>query len=238
MTGLAPSDFFDLSDRDVARFFDGCDFVWEALHHLRDRISDRAGTQTVVLGQVMEGAVLGDGPIRIEEGAVVEPGTFIQGPCYIGRGAGFRHGAYIRGEVVLLEGAVLGHTSEAKNSLLLPNAKAPHFAYLGDSLIGARVNLGARTKLSNLAITSKRDPRTRKRPTISVWNDGTRHDTGLTKFGAILGDDVGTGCNCVLNPGTLIGPRSIVHASASVPRGVYPPDTVLKLRQDIDSIPI
>jgi bifunctional N-acetylglucosamine-1-phosphate-uridyltransferase/glucosamine-1-phosphate-acetyltransferase GlmU-like protein len=129
---------------------------------------------------------------------------------------------------VFLEGSVLGHASEAKSALLLGKAKAPHFAYLGDSVLGHSVNLGAGTKLSNLPIAS------RGRSTVVLEIDGTAIDTRLRKFGAVLGDGVEVGCNAILNPGVVLGRRCVVYAGAVVQKGVYGPDQILKLRQVIE----
>lgn len=232
--GLRPRDFFDIENPIVADLFMDIQFVWDLLAVLEDRIWRHVRSSTVVRGVVMDGAIVSPTGVFIDEGAVVEPGAFVQGPCFIGQDAEVRHGAYIRGNVMLLDRAVLGHASEAKNCVLLPDAKAPHFAYIGDSILGVGVNLGAGTKLSNLAITSVKDPITDRRPSLSVWYEGVRYDTGLTKFGSILGDASFTGCNAVLNPGTLVGPRSLVYANVSLPRGVYRPDSVFRLNQEID----
>ena len=108
----------------------------------------------------MAGAWVSDRPIFIGEGARIEPGAYVHGPAYIGAGAVVRHGAFVRENVIMLPGSVLGHASEAKNSLFLPNAYAPHFNYVGDSILGQRVNLGAGTKLSNLGVLSEKDRET------------------------------------------------------------------------------
>jgi NDP-sugar pyrophosphorylase family protein len=234
---LAPANFFGLSTPVIRRIFDGCVYAWEPLVSLEQTMQSFVQTSTVIRGSVMEGAFVAERWVWIEEGAVVEAGAYIAGPAYIGKDAEVRHGAYIRGNVILMEGAVLGHASEAKNSIFLPEAKAPHFAYVGDSILGARVNLGAGTKLSNLAITSTKDGITGKRPTIVVGADNASYDTKLSKFGAIFGDDSGTGCNCVINPGTLIGKRTLVYPNVSVRRGYYPPDCILKLRQELEQTP-
>jgi NDP-sugar pyrophosphorylase family protein len=137
----------------------------------------------------------------------------------------------------LLSGSVLGHASEAKNSIFLPGSHAPHFNYIGDSILGHRVNLGAGTKLSNLTVVSQKNPDTGKRPSLKIKVDDVDHDTELAKIGAILGEDVQTGCNSVLNPGCLIGPRTLVYANVSLRKGYYSPDTVIKLRQEITIAP-
>ena len=185
----------------------------------------------------MPGAYVGDRPIYIGEGAVVEPGTYIHGPAYIGPGTLVRHGAFVRENVIMLPGAIIGHASEAKNALFLPNAHAPHFAYVGDSVLGHNTNLGAGTKLSNLTLISEKDKESGKRPTIKLQIDEETYDTGLAKFGAILGDGAQTGCNSVLNPGTLIGRNSLVYANMSVRKGYYPPNCMLRLRQKTTTTP-
>jgi UDP-N-acetylglucosamine diphosphorylase / glucose-1-phosphate thymidylyltransferase / UDP-N-acetylgalactosamine diphosphorylase / glucosamine-1-phosphate N-acetyltransferase / galactosamine-1-phosphate N-acetyltransferase len=233
---LHPSALFDLTDARTAAFFEGCDYVWEALPQIRHHVARLTAGGTQVAGKVMPGAWLGGGPIVIEAGAIIEPGAYIVGPAYIGAGAVVRHGAYVREHVILLPGAVLGHASEAKNSLFLPGASAPHFAYVGDSILGHRVNLGAGTKLSNLAILSEKDKTTGKRPTIRLQFEDREYDTGLPKFGAILGDDAQTGCNSVLNPGCIVGPRTLIYANVSLRKGYHPADSIIKLRQNVRSI--
>lgn len=230
---LRPQAFFDLSDPAVAAFFQGCDRVWEALPEIGRHVAQLTGGRQSIHGTVMPGAHLSDQPIFIGEGAIVEPGAYIIGPAYIGAGALVRHGALVRENVILLPGAMIGHASEAKNSLFLPHAHAPHFAYVGDSILGQRVNLGAGTKLSNLGVLSKKDATTGKRPTIRLQIDGVEFDTGLSKLGAILGDGAQTGCNTVLNPGCIIGPRTLIYANVSLRKGYYPADSLIKLRQTI-----
>lgn len=230
---LKPTDFFDLRDRETAVFFDGCTFVWEALPQIAAHVVRLVGQTRRIEGEVMAGAHIGDRPIVIEAGARIEPGAFVHGPAYIGAGAVVRHGAFVRENVILLAGSVLGHASEAKNSLFLPGAHAPHFNYVGDSILGHRVNLGAGTKLSNLGIMSEKDPVTGKRPSIHLHINGDRYDTGLAKLGAILGDDVQTGCNSVLNPGCLVGRNTLVYANASLRKGYHPAHSIIKLRQTI-----
>lgn len=229
-----PAAYFML-DTPIARaLFDGCAYVWDALPRIAPFVAQLVGTTQTIEGKVMRGAHLGERPVFIAAGAVVEPGAYVLGPAYIGPGAIVRHGAFVRENVLLLDGAILGHAGEAKNALFLPGAHAPHFNYVGDSILGARVNLGAGTKLSNLGLTSEKDPATGSRSTIHIATSDTTYDTGLAKLGAILGDGVQTGCNAVLNPGCLIGPESLVYANASVRKGVYPARSILKLRQTLE----
>ncbi|MCA9973634.1 MAG: hypothetical protein KC425_25650 [Anaerolineales bacterium] len=230
---IRPETLFDLSDPVVAAFFDGCTYVWEAIPRIKAHVARLVGDTQQILGEVMPGAFIGDRPIYIAPGARVEPGAYVHGPAYIGPGAVVRHGAYVREHVILLGGSILGHASEAKNSLFLPHAAAPHFNYVGDSILGQHVNLGAGTKLSNLGILSAKDAATGKRPSIILHIDDTPYDTGLTKFGAILGDFTQTGCNAVLNPGCVVGPHALIYANLSLRKGYHPGHGIVKLRQNV-----
>lgn len=229
---LRPTDFFQL-DEETAVYFENCTFVWEAVLYIADHVSRLVGPTQTILGDVMPGAHLSNRPIFIAAGARIEPGAYIHGPAFIGPRATVRHGAFVRENVIMLSESVLGHASEAKNSLLLPKAHAPHFNYVGDSILGRNVNLGAGTKLSNLGIMSEKSAETGKRPSIKLHVQDDVFDTGLAKLGAILGDDTQTGCNAVLNPGCLVGPRSLIYANLSLRKGYHPPDSIHKLRQTV-----
>lgn len=233
---LHPDDFFDLSDPLVARFFAGCTYVWEAIPHIGHYVDLLTEGRQRVLGEVMPGAYVSEAPVYIGAGARIEPGAYVVGPAYIGDGVIVRHGAYVRENVILLPGSGLGHASEAKNSLFLPGAHAPHFNYVGDSILGHHVNLGAGTKLSNLGMLSEKDRATGRRPTIVLQIDGTTYDTGLAKFGAILGDGAQSGCNSVLNPGCLVGPGTLIYANVSLRKGYHAPQSIIKLRQNVRRI--
>jgi len=233
---LKPTDFFELNDALSASIFVDCEFVWQALARIAGSVARLVGTEQTILGDVMPGAYLSDRPIYVAEGARVEPGAYVHGPAYIGPGAVVRHGAFVRENVILLDGAILGHASEAKNSLFLPHAAAPHFNYVGDSILGRHVNLGAGTKLSNLGILSEKDVVTGKRPSIVLTIDNKTYDTGLAKMGAIMGDGAQTGCNSVLNPGCLVGKNTLIYANVSLRKGYHPPDSIIKLRQTLRRI--
>ena len=159
-----------------------------------------------------------NGPVHIEEGAIVEPHVHFIGPCYIESNATIRSHAYVRENTWMMTGSVLGHASESKHSLFLPGAKAPHFNYVGDSILGSNVNLGAGVKLSNLRNDGAQ---------IGIWLDGARRETGLRKFGAILGDNAQLGCNAVTNPGTVLGKSCMVHPNVTV-GGYHAEGTVLR----------
>ncbi|MEU4690091.1 hypothetical protein [Actinoplanes sp. NPDC023714] len=228
-----PANFFDVAGIDVGRPLGDFATVWEILGSLPELVDTLLGSQRIIKGSVARTAVVDDGPVYIAENATIEPGVYVKGPAYIGPGVTIRHGAYVREACVFLDGSLLGHASEAKNALFLPGAKAPHFAYVGDSILGRRVNLGAGTKLSNLPIVGGRQPDGRRR-SILIPAGGKQVDTGLSKLGAVLGDDVEVGCNAVLNPGVVVGPRSLIYPNATLRKGLYSAATLFKLRQTID----
>lgn len=167
---------------------------------------------------VMPGAVLCGDDIEIGDGALVESGALIKGPSIIGPRSEVRQAAYVRGGVMSSPGSIIGHATEVKNSLLLPGAKAGHFAYLGESLLGFNVNLGAGTKLANLKMNDN--------PYIFKF-EGQRFKVERRKFGAIIGDHSETGCNTVTNPGTLLGRRCRVLPNSSLAPGYRPGQTFL-----------
>ncbi|TVR98605.1 MAG: glucose-1-phosphate thymidylyltransferase [Trueperaceae bacterium] len=193
---------------------------WDALAWLDDLL---AGLEPLLEGSVHPTAVV-EGPVRLEAGARIGPHAYVSGPAWLGPGASIGHGARVRGGVVMGAGATIGHASEVKRAVLLEGAKAPHFNYVGDSLLARRVNLGAGVKCANLKAIGR-----------GVRVGETQ--TGLRKLGAMLGDDVSIGCNAVLAPGTLIGVGSVVYANASV-RGVIAPRTLVKVSFETDQVPL
>ena len=158
------------------------------------------------------------GFVHVEEGAIVEPHVHLIGPCIIESKATIRSHAYVREYTWMMTESLLGHASESKHSLFLPGAKAPHFNYVGDSILGSNVNLGAGVKLSNLRNDGQH---------IGIWLDDVRRETGLRKFGAILGDNAQLGCNVVTNPGTVLGKSSMVHPNTTV-SGYHAADSVVR----------
>ena len=149
------------------------------------------------------------------------------GPAWIGARTQIRPGAFIRGNVIVGEGCVLGNACEFKNCLLMDNVQVPHFSYVGDSILGNRAHLGAGAICSNLRFDQQ--------PVVIRLADAM-HDTGLKKFGAILGDDAEVGCNAVLNPGTLLGKRALVSPAISV-SGYIPAGTIAHSRPTVKLIP-
>jgi NDP-sugar pyrophosphorylase family protein len=220
---LRAEDFFDLSKFEHAGLFEGTEYVWEALSRLEKYVEEHL--EPAVHGKVMEGAVV-EGPVFIGPDSVVEPGALVRGPTIIGAGCEIRQGSYIRGHVIVGDGAVVGHATELRASVLLNGAKAPHFNYVGDSILGADCNLGAGSICSNMKVTLE---------PVVIRVEGREYDTGLLKLGAIVGDEGKIGCNAVLNPGTLLGKRSLAYPCSSL-QGYYPPDSVIKLRQTIQVV--
>ncbi|PID56890.1 glucose-1-phosphate thymidylyltransferase [candidate division KSB3 bacterium] len=216
---LRSEDFFDLSEFDHPQFFQGIDYVWDALKKLPGYIETHLNPG--IKGTIMAGAWIVGNDISIGAGSIVEPGAYIAGPSIIGESCTIRSGAYIRGNVLLGDRCIVGHTSELKNAVMLDGSQAPHFNYVGDSILGRNVNLGAGTKLSNLKIVEG---------TVRIKIAGTVYDSGLRKFGAILGDNAQSGCNSVLSPGTLVGKNSLIYPNATV-SGYIAPNSLVKLRQ-------
>ena len=147
------------------------------------------------------------GKVIVEASARIEVGAHLIGPCYVGPGAEVRQGAYVRPFSWICAEAVVGHASETKHAVLLPGAKAPHFNYVGDSVLGKGVNLGAGTKISNLRNDGGE---------VQLRIDGERIGSGLRKFGALLGEGCQLGCNSVTNPGVILGCNSIVWPNITV----------------------
>lgn len=169
--------------------------------------------------------------IAIGRGTRILPGAVIEGPVWIGRGVTVRPGAYVRGGCWIDDGCVVGTHTEIKRSILLPGAAAPHLAYVGDSVLGRGVNLGAGTVLSNF----RHDGAPIKVPRAPAGGPG-RIASGRRKLGAILGDRVRTGCNSVLHPGTVVGRDTSIYPGVQLRPGTYPADSVIKLRQEIEIV--
>jgi NDP-sugar pyrophosphorylase family protein len=167
---------------------------------------------------ILPGAYLFNDRILIGPDTVIEPGALVKGPVVVGSNTEIRQGAYVRGDCIIGNGCIVGHTTEIKGSIMLDGAKAGHFAYIGDSILGNEVNLGAGTKLANLKMIPG---------TVTVRSGKELVDTGRRKIGAILGDRTETGCNSVTSPGTLMGPNSIVYPGVAVPAGHYGKRTVV-----------
>jgi NDP-sugar pyrophosphorylase family protein len=202
---LHTRDLFYLSDFPHASLWNEKDCSWEALFHLvqyldrfRHRIEIKVSSQVYLENKAF---------ISIGKGTEIDPGVLIQGPCIIGENCKIRHSALLRPYVILGNGCSIGHGTEVKHSIFLNEAIASHLCYVGDSILGKNVNLGAGVKCSNFRFDGKK---------ISFHDEGKKIETGLRKLGAILGDRVHVGCNSVLNPGTLVGKETIIYPLLNV----------------------
>lgn len=216
-----PADLFDLKQTEHAAIFDGCKFAWDALKKIEGYI---AANLKLELRNKCEGVAFIGEKVSIGEGTVLEDGVMIKGPAIIGRNCRIRHNAYLRENVIVGDGCVVGNSTEIKNSILFNQAAAPHFNYLGDSILGHKAHLGAGVKISNFKLFPGN---------ITVEKDGKPFDTGLRKFGALLGDDVEIGCNAVLNPGSIIGRGAVIYPNVFW-RGILPANNIAKNKADIE----
>jgi len=219
-----PTDLFDLGQTEHAALFEGCAAAWEALKRIRGYLEAhlRPG-----LRNRCEGVAFIEDNVFIGEGTVVEDGAMIKGPTIIGRHCQIRHNAYIRGDVIVGDHCVLGNASEFKNAVLFNHCQVPHFNYVGDSILGYRAHLGAGVKISNFKLDGSN---------VRVEAAGGRLDTGLRKFGALLGDRTDVGCNAVLNPGSIVGRGSVIYPNVNW-RGVLPPNTIAKNKATVELVP-
>ncbi len=168
---------------------------------------------------ISAGAVIQGNQLQLGRSVLIEPGALIKTPAIIGDNTEIRQGAYLRGYCLVGKRCVVGHVTEVKHAIFLDDAKAGHFAYLGDSILGNQVNLGAGTKLANLRFTSG---------DVQVRCEGKSISTGLRKLGAILGDQVQTGCNSVTNPGTIMGRKAILMPNTTAPSGLHKASSLIR----------
>jgi NDP-sugar pyrophosphorylase family protein len=217
-----PEDLFDLSETEHASIFEGCEYAWDALKKIRAYIERnvRLELRHKSIGESYIGP-----NVFIGEGTVLEPGVMIKGPAIIGRNCQLRHNAYLREDVIVGDNCVLGNSCEFKNVLMFNNSQVPHFSYVGDSILGHKAHLGAGVKISNIKLVPGN---------VTVEKDGIPFDTGLRKFGVLLGDHTDIGCNSVINPGSIIGRGCVLYPNTSW-RGILPANMIVKNRgkQDI-----
>jgi len=219
-----PCDLFDLGQTEHAALFEGCEHAWQALARIHDYLKSHPRSE---LRNRCEGRAYIGPDVFIGEGTVVEDGAMIKGPAIIGRNCQIRHNAYFREDVIVGDGCVVGNSCELKNVLLFNQCQVPHFNYLGDSILGHKAHLGAGVILSNVKVM---------RGNVRIEVDGRMLDTGLRKFGALLGDSVEIGCNAVLNPGSIIGRGSVIYPCVNW-RGVLPAGLIAKNKPAVDLSP-
>ena len=201
---------------------------WDLLGDALEQVLATLPSEAIEIGLSSDVHLAGD-RIAIGRGCRIHPSVVIEGPVWIGQDVEIRPGAYIRGGAWIGDGCVVGANSEVKGAIFLPHAKAPHLNYVGDSVLGAGVNLGAGTILSNF----RHDGRE-----IRVMAAEGPMATGRRKLGAILGDGVQTGCNCVVHPGVVVGRGTHLYPGVQLRSGVYPAESIVKLRQEIEVIPL
>lgn len=216
------AELFDLAQTEHASLFDGCHYAWEALKKIEPYLA-RVAKQNPP--KKFPGATVGDRVI-IGEGTVVEPGAMVKGPAIIGKNCQVRHNAYIRENVLIGDGCVIGNSSELKNALLFNGAQVPHFNYIGDSILGHQAHTGAGVICSNLKSLPGN---------VSILVNGTPLDTGLRKFGALIGDGAEVGCNSVLNPGSILGRGAVIYPGVSW-RGFLPANNIAKNKAEIEVV--
>ncbi|MDX1951394.1 MAG: DapH/DapD/GlmU-related protein [Verrucomicrobiota bacterium] len=214
-----PEDLFTLSETNHASIFTNCIDAWDALKGLKNYIKEhlRPG-----LHHISEGRCYIGEHVYIGEGTVVEEGVMIKGPAIIGKNCQIRHNAYIREDVIIGDGCVIGNACEFKTAFLFNNCQVPHFSYVGDSILGYKAHLGAGVKISNVKLVPGN---------VTVEKNGFPFDTGLRKFGALLGDHTDIGCNSVLNPGSIIGRNSVIYPNTNW-RGILPQNSIAKNRAE------
>ena len=212
------ANLLDLNETIAKDLFEGKTYPWEVLPEIGDFI--------LKLGQTLSEEEY-DHPsedVWIAKSAKVAPTACINGPVIIGKEAEVRHCAFIRGNAIVGEGAVVGNSTELKNVVLFNKVQVPHYNYVGDSILGYKAHMGAGSITSNVKSDKK---------LVVVKDDkGNRIETGLKKFGAMIGDNVEVGCGSILNPGTVVGPDSNIYPLSSV-REVIPAHSIYKKRGEV-----
>lgn len=209
---LKTKELFDLSHTKAGEYIGKYEYPWQALSGIKGLIISIGKTL-----DMSEYELRGEN-VFIHKTAVVAPTAFIAPPCIIGKNSEIRHCAFIRGSALIGENCVVGNSTEIKNSVLFDGVQVPHYNYVGDSILGYKSHLGAGSITSN--VKSDKTP-------VCVKNGSEKIETGLKKFGAIIGDGVEIGCGSVLNPGTVIGRNTNIYPLSCV-RGVIPPDSIYK----------
>ena len=209
----------DLKETMAAELFEGKTYPWEVLPEIKDFI--------LKLGKTLDPDEYEyrEGDIWIAKSAKIAPTACINGPAIIGKDTEVRHCAFIRGNAIVGEDCVVGNSTELKNVVLFNCVQVPHYNYVGDAVLGYKSHMGAGSICSNVNSDKQ----------LVVVKDGEEKiETGLKKFGAMLGDHVEVGCGSVLNPGTVIGRNSNIYPLSPV-RGCVPADSIYKSRTEIVS---
>lgn len=213
------TNLYNLEETLAKDIFTGCEYPWEVLPKIKDFI--------ITLGESLSSEEYDkiDNNIWIAKSAKIAPTAYIAGPAIIGKDTEVRHCAFIRGNAIVGNNCVVGNSTELKNVILFNNVQVPHYNYVGDSILGYKSHMGAGSITSNVKSDKK----------LVVVKDGDEKiETGLKKFGCMIGDNVEVGCGSVLNPGSVIGRNSNIYPLSSV-RGVIAPNSIYKKHGDIVS---
>lgn len=211
------SNLYNLEQTIAKKVFQGATYPWEVLPKINDFIIELGKT----LGKDEYDEIAEN--VWVAKTAKIAPTAYITGPAIIGKNAEIRHCAFIRGKAIVGENAVVGNSTELKNVILFNNVQVPHYNYVGDSILGYKSHMGAGSITSNVKSDKK---------LVIVKNGNEKIETGLKKFGAMVGDNVEVGCGSVLNPGTVVGANTNIYPLSSV-RGVIPPNSIYKNKNEI-----
>ena len=210
-------ELYDLTKSLAGDYLSAFEYPWQALSGIKELI--------ISLGEKLPKDEFDEisENVWVHKSAVIFSSAYIGAPCIIGKGTEVRQCAFIRSAALIGENCVIGNSTEVKNAIIFNNVQVPHFNYVGDSILGYKSHLGAGAVTSNV----KSD-----KSLVKVRIDGETIETGLKKFGAMVGDNVEVGCNSVLNPGTVIGKNTNIYPLSSV-RGVVPENSIFKNQENI-----
>ena len=208
---------YNLDETIAKPLLENVTYPWEALPKISEFI--------IELGNKLDKEIyeLRGENIWIAKSANIYPTAFIKGPAIIGENAEVRHCAFIRGNAIVGNNTVVGNSTELKNVILFNNVQVPHYNYVGDSILGYKAHMGAGSITSNVKSDKK---------LVIVKNGNEKIETGLKKFGAMIGDNVEVGCGSVLNPGSVIGKNTNIYPLSSV-RGVVPANSIYKNKNEV-----
>ena len=208
---------YNLDETIAKKLLEQVEYPWEALPKISEFI--------IEIGKTLDNEIYeckGEN-IWIAKNANIYPSAFIKGPAIIGENAEIRHCAFIRGNAIVGNGAVVGNSTELKNVILFNKVQVPHYNYVGDSILGYKAHMGAGSITSNVKSDKK---------LVVVKDENKKIETGLKKFGAMIGDEVEVGCGSVLNPGSVIGKNTNIYPLSSV-RGVVESNSIYKNKNEI-----
>lgn len=210
-------ELYNLNETIAKELLESVTYPWEALPKIADFIIE-IGNKLDLEKYEKKGE-----NVWIAKSAKVAPTAYINGPAIIGEDAEIRHCAFIRGKAIVGNGAVVGNSTELKNVILFNKVQVPHYNYVGDSILGYKSHMGAGSITSNVKSDKK---------LVVVKNGKEQIETGIKKFGAMLGDEVEVGCGSVLNPGSVIGKNTNIYPLSSV-RGVVPKNSIYKNKNEV-----